>query len=400
MVGSVRGKSRKSSARERAGAPRVVDKEVAALRRDLKETRKQQAATTQVLKAIGSSAFDLQAVLDTLTETAAKLSDADMAAIARSDERGFYHATNYNFAVDWVRITDVYRLLPGRGSVIGRALLEKRAVQIVDVLADPEYSYSEMQEAAGYRTLLGVPLMRGTRPIGALFLGRKTVHPFNKKQVDVVSTFADQAVIAIENARLFDEVQTKTRDLEETLQQQTATAEVLQIISSSPGELQLVFDKMLENATQVCSANFGTMTLFEDGAYRTVAVHGVPEAYLSQMQLSFRPHPKSGLGQLAHTRDIVHIADLRLEEPYLEGDPAARALVDLAQARTLVIVPMLKEKHLVGAIAIFNQQVRPFTDKQVELLGGFAKQAVIAIENTRLLTELRERTDDLTRSLQ
>jgi PAS domain S-box-containing protein len=196
------------------------------------------------------------------------------------------------------------------------------------------------------------------------------------------------------------ELATTQKRLTEALQQQTATSEVLRVISSSQGELQSVFDSLVENATRVCGANFGTMTLYEDDTFRTVALHHVPEPYLSQMQLSFRPHPKSGLGRVARSHDVVQITDLRLEEPYLKGDPAATALVDLAQARTIVVVPMLKSKQLVGAIGIFNQQVRRFTDRQIELLNDFAKQAVIAVENARLVDELRQRTDDLSESLQ
>src|SRR6266849_1467965 len=181
--------------------------EVQARTEDLRESLQQQTATADVLKVISRSAFDLQTVLDTLTESAARLCNADMGAIARQDARGFYHATKYNFSVDWVKFTDPVRLHPERGSVVGRALLAGAAVQIPDVLADPEYTYPDMQKAAGYRTLLGVPLLRGKEPIGVLFLGRKTVEPFTEKQVELVSTFADQAVIAIENVRLFYEVQ-------------------------------------------------------------------------------------------------------------------------------------------------------------------------------------------------
>ncbi len=212
-------------------------------------------------------------------------------------------------------------------------------------------------------------------------------------------TFADQAVIAIENVRLFDEVQARTRDLAEALEQQTATSEVLQVISSSAGELEPVFQKMLENATRICGANFGAMNLYDGDSFRNVALYNVPDAFVSADK-PIRPHPKSGLGTIVRTRLAIQIEDLRTQPPYLEGDPAVVALSDLAGARTLVIVPMLRENQLVGTIGIYRQEVRPFTDKQVDLVANFAKQAVIAIENTRLLKELRQRTDDLTELLQ
>ena len=195
---------KRSTARKRTTAAIDFKKEIANLRRELSRSRLQQTATADVLNVISRSTFDLQAVLDRLTESAARLCNADMAAITRQDAGGFYHATNYNFSVDWVKVTDTFRIQPGRSSIVGRALLEAKPVQIADVLADPEYTYTEFQKAAGYRTLLGVPLLRSGQPIGVLFLGRKNVELFTHQQVKLVSTFADQALIAIENVRLFD----------------------------------------------------------------------------------------------------------------------------------------------------------------------------------------------------
>ena len=374
---------------------------------DLGESLQQQTATADVLKVISRSAFDLQTVLQTLVESATRLCEADLANIWRPKGTAFHLAASFGIPgkdkeqLENAKYLESIELGPGRGSMVGRTLLERRTVQIDDIQADPDYDLSKLVSIGDYRTMLGVPLLREGIPIGVIVLTRCTVRAFTPKQIELVSTFADQAVIAIENVRLFDEVQARTRDLAEALEQQTATSEVLQVISSSPGELEPVFQKMLENATRICGANFGTMNLYDGDAFRNVALYNVPDAYAStHMHTPIRPHPKSGLGTIVRTNLAVQIEDLRTQSPYLEGNPAVVALSDLAGARTLVIVPMLRENQLIGTIAIYRQEVRPFTDKQVDLVANFAKQAVIAIENTRLLKELRQRTDDLTESLQ
>jgi signal transduction histidine kinase len=229
--------------------------------------------------------------------------------------------------------------------------------------------------------------------VGAIVIYRQEVRSFTTKQIELVKNFAAQAVIAIENARLL-------KELRESLQQQTATSEVLQVISSSPGELKPVFQAMLENATRVCEAEFGILNLYDRGTFRTVAFHNAPPGFAEAMSRPKRAYPGSGLSYVERTKQFAHIDDLRARQPYLDGDPAAVALADLAGARTLLIVPMLKENELIGTIGIYRQEVRPFTDKQIELVTNFAAQAVIAIENTRLLNELRSRTSELARSVE
>ena len=362
--------------------------QVQAKTRDLTETLQQQTATADVLKVISRSAFDLQTVLDTLTELAAQLCNADMAAMTRQDETGgFHHVTNYNFSVDWVKIADAVRLHPSRGSLVGRVLLARKAVQIADVLADPDYSYPEMQQAAGYRALLGVPLLRSGDPIGVLFLARKVVEPFTDKQVELVSTFADQAVIAIENVRLFDEVQAKTRDLSESLQQQTATADVLKVISRSAFDLDTVLNSLIVTATRLCDTEHGQIFRRDGEIYRYAAsVMDLSPEYLAiEKRIEIRAGRGTLVGRVAEEKRTIQIIDALEDPDYAEKDSAK-----IGGVRTLLGVPMLRDGDPIGTFALARTDVRPFTPRQVELVTTFADQAVIAIENARLFNETRE----------
>jgi GAF domain-containing protein len=363
--------------------------EVQARTEELSESLQQQTATADVLKVISRSTFDLQTVLNALVLSAARLCDADKAYIFQRDG-GFYRiAANFGFSREFEELVKQTAIAPGRGTITGRTALEGKTVHFPDVLADPEYTFLEGQKLGGYRTALGVPLLREGVIIGVFTLTRSIVQPFTEKQIELVTTFADQAVIAIENVRLFDEVQEQKHELSEALDQQTATSEVLGVISSSPGELEPVFQTMLENATRVCKANFGIMYEFADGTFRALSSLGVPPAYLVEQPHVVTEHPHNPLTRVAASKEVLHIPDLTAEQAYIEGDPRMVALVE-SGARSLLDVPMLREGELIGAIVIYRQEVRPFTDKQIELVTNFANQAVIAIENVRLLNELRE----------
>jgi GAF domain-containing protein len=376
-------------------AQAVIAIENVRLVNELRESLQQQTATADVLKVISRSTFDLQTVLDTLTESAARLCDADMAAITRQKGTAHYWATSYGFPPERSEYLKNVRLEPGRGSVVGRTLLEGKTVHVPDVLADPEYTLLEFQRRVGNRTVLCVPLLREESPIGVIVLIRSAVRPFTEKQIELVTTFADQAVIAIENARLFDGLQARTRELSESLEQQTATSEVLRVISSSPGELEPVFQTMLENATRICDAKFGHLFRLDGKVLQLAAEVATPPelAEFFRQRGPFQPTPGLQLDRVLRTKQVGHTMDDATEAV---PSPPGR----LAGARSIVSVPMLKDDVVIGIITIYRQEVRPFTDKQIELVSNFAKQAVIAIENTRLLNELRQRTTDLTESLE
>jgi GAF domain-containing protein len=363
---------------------------------DLTESLEQQTATSEVLKVISQSAFDLQPVFDAIAENAVKLCEAERAFIFRFDGEYLRAVGYYNVGPEVRQFVDQNPIAPGRHSISARAALERRTVHIPDAQADPDYAYA-VRDVDLIRTILAVPILKGDDLVGIITIYRLEVKPFTDKQVTLIETFAAQAIIAIENTRLLNELRQRTDDLSESLEQQTATSEVLQIISSSPGELEPVFDAVLENATRLCEAHFGILYGFENGAFRAIALRGAPRAFAEFQQSGpIHPTPASGLGRIVSTRRPVHIVDTMAEQRYIDGDPYAVKAVELSGSRTLVFVPMLKDDELVGAITIYRQQVRPFADKQIALVQNFAAQAVIAIENTRLLNELRQSLEQQT----
>ena len=370
----------------------VIAIENTRLLNELRESLQQQTATADVLKVISRSTFDLQTVLDTLVESAARLCDADMANIWRPKGESYRLAASYGVASkfkEWIKNKEYLEgvaIEPGRGTIVGRTLLEGNTVHVGDIQADPEYDLSGLVSIGDYRTTLGVPLLREGTPIGVLFLTRTRVAPFTQQQIELVTTFADQAVIAIENVRLFDEVRARTRELSEALEQQTATSEVLRVISRSPTDIQPVMVALLETAGRLCESEYACFFKLQDGKYHVAASNNAEAEYVKYLS----EHPinlnrSSLVGRTALERCTVHIVDCLADPEYTMHDYAR-----VGKHRSMLGVPLLRDGVPVGVIGLLRTSVKPYTDKQIELVENFASQAVIAIENVRLLNELRE----------
>jgi two-component system, NtrC family, sensor kinase len=372
-------------------AQAVIAIENTRLLSELRESLQQQTATADVLKVISGSPGTLDPVFSTMLAKATELCEASYGTLWLHEEDGYRAvAMHGDLPPVWLeqwRSGAIYRAGPDRP--MARAAEGRQSIQIADMRTDPSYLQGDPLpvagvEIAGIRTLLLVPMFKESEHVGLIAIYRTEVLPFTEKQIDLLKNFAAQAVIAIENTRLLNE-------LRESLQQQTATADVLKTISRSPGELEPVFQAMLENAVRICGAKFGVLFLSEGDAFRCVALHGAPAAYaeLRQREPVTRVRPETALGRASTVKQPVQVADVRAEPAY-HSDPSRADFLNLTGARTVIAVPILKEDNLVGAVLIYRQEVQPFTDKQIELITNFAAQAVIAIENTRLLNELRE----------
>jgi two-component system NtrC family sensor kinase len=377
----------------------VIAIENARLLNELRESLQQQSATADVLKVISRSAFDLQTVLDALVQSAARLCDADSAAIHRPAGDSYPYVASYGYSLEYHEYMRKRPIVPGRGTVLGRAVSECKPIQVNDVEVDREYTLTEGQRLGGYHTVLGIPLLREGVPIGVIVLTRNTARPFTDKQIELATTFADQAAIAIENVRLFEAEQQRTRELTESLEQQTATSELLSVISRSKFELQPILQSVVDTAARLCRAEQSIIYRLEGGVYRFAAAASgqlIPPAYLEiERQTPISPGPGTVVGRAAMNRRVVLIEDAWTDPLYEKKEDAK-----IGGVHSMIGVPLMREGEPIGVIGLARTGVDPFVEREIELVRTFADQAVIAIENVRLFESVEARTRELAKSLE
>ncbi len=394
----IKGRRRKAQAPKRRSASKAVapssssgsreETENARLARELKEALERQSASSQVLQVISSFSGELDPVFQTILANATRICEAKFGVMQLLEGDGLRAAAFHDVPpayAEAMRRDPVFR--PVVGHPLERVASTKQVLHSPDARAE-QGMRGRIVELAGARTLLLVPMLKDDKFVGVISIYRQEVRPFTDKQIELVKNFAAQAVIAIENARLLNEVR-------HSLEQQTATSEVLRVISSSTGDLAHVFATMLENATRICEAKFGTLYLKEGDGFRATATHNAPLAYEEARSQIVHPSPHTTLWRAANTKRAVQIADTTKEQGYLQGEPFVVSAVTKGGYRSVLSVPMLHEDQVVGVITIFRQETGSFGDEHISLLQNFAAQAVIAIENARLLNDLRDRTKQL-----
>jgi two-component system NtrC family sensor kinase len=363
---------------------------------DLTESLEQQTATAEVLGVISRSKFELQPILQSVVDTAMRLCRADQAIIYRPQSGTYRFAAGHSTVPEYLEIEKQTTIVPGHGTVVGRAALTRQVARVDDPLADPLYEKKDDARVGGVRSMIGVPLMRDGEPIGVIGLARNRVEPFTDHEIELVTTFADQAVIAIENVRLFEAEQQRTRELTESLQQQSATADVLKVISRSPFDLQTVLDTLVESAARLCDADSAAIHRPDGNSYPYVASYGYSREYHEYMrERTMIPGRGTVLGRAVTECKPTQVNDVAADPEY-----TLREGQRLGGFRTVLGIPLLRESAPIGVIVLTRKAVRPFTDKQIELATTFADQAAIAIENVRLFEAEQQRTQELARSLE
>jgi len=377
------------------GAEQDLARVVVELERELSDAHRREAATAQVLKALSRSTLNLQEVLDSLIESAVQLTGAEQGLIIRQDGEVYRTAAMCGVSREFMEVAKQNPVPPGRQSATGRAVLERRIVHIHDVLCDAEYTWVG-RDAAGVRTILAVPMLRGDIVVGVIGCGRREVRPFTAKQIELIQTFADQAVIAIENRRLFEAEQASKRELQESLEYQTATGDVLNVISRSPSQLQPVVDTIVQTAKRLCSAERATMWRWQEGKFDLLAHTIIDPALATYLRNNpIRSDRASLAGRAVFEGRTMHVPDLQADPELRRQDQ-----VTIGRIRTLLTVPLLRKGEPIGVLSLSKSEVLPFSNKQIDLVTTFADQAVIAIENARLFEEVQARTSELAKTVE
>jgi GAF domain-containing protein len=362
--------------------------------REVTEALDQQTATSEVLKTISRSTFDLEPVLEILIENATRLCGAEKGFIYRFDGESLRLAADYGWSPELREFIQQNPIRPGRGSVAGRVVLEKRTLHVPDVLADPEYQMGEAQRLGGYRTMVGVPLLREGIPSGVMAIWRNEVKSFTDKQIELVTTFADQAVIAIENVRLFQELRARTRDLTRSVEELKALGEVSQAVSSTL-ELQTVLTTIVAHAVRLSGTNAGAIYEYDEATqeFHLRATHGMEAEVIEARRAAPTRLGEGVVGTAATRRAPVQVPDI-LDE-HETTDSRVRPILARLGYRSLLAVPLLFEERIVGGLVVYRKEAGSFPPDAVNLLQTFATQSVLAIQNARLFREIEDKSQQL-----